>query len=106
MPTGHWNSQAPQVVHWKTASSRDVLAEQRLFVARAEFVQIVAQAQDDLFRVEHLSRVVGGAVLGAAAALDAGEGLQRVDPRDILAGVQAEILVAGERRNVAEALRA
>ena len=92
------------MVHWNAASSRDVLAQQRLFGGRAEFVQVAAHAQDDLFRVENLSRVGRRTMLGAAAALDAGEGLQRVDARHVLAGIQAEILVAGERRNAAEAL--
>ena len=73
----------------------DVLAQQRRFVAGAEFVEVVAHPQNDLFRVEHLSRVGGRTVLGAAPALHAREGLQRVDARDVLAGVEAEILVAG-----------
>ena len=73
---------------------RDVLAQQRLFAARPEFVQITAHAQDDFFRVEDLAGVVGGAMLGAAAAFDAGVGLQRVELGDVLAGVQAEIFVA------------
>ena len=82
----------------------DVLAQQRRFVAGAEFVEVIAQPQDDLFRVEHLARVGRGTVLGAAPALHAREGLQRVDARHVLARVQSEILVAGERRNPAEAL--
>ena len=41
-------------------------------------------------------------MLRAAAALDAGERLQRDDLRDVLAGVEAEILVADQRRNAAE----
>ena len=57
----------------------DVLAEQRRFAAGAELVQVTAQAQDDFLGVEHLARVVGRAVLGAAAALHARVGLQRVD---------------------------
>ena len=44
-------------------------------------------------------------MLGAAAAFHAGVGLQRVDAGDVLAGIEAEILVARERRNAAEPLR-
>ena len=43
-------------------------------------------------------------MLRAAAAFDAGEGLQRVDTRDVFAGNQSEILVSGELRDIAEAL--
>ena len=39
-------------------------------------------------------------MLGAAAAFDARIGLQRDDLRQILAGIEAEIFVARERRNV------
>ena len=53
--------------------------------------------------VEFFAGVVGGTVFGAAAALDARIGLQRDDLRDVFAGVQTEIFVAGERRNLAEA---
>ena len=62
-------------------------------------------APENFLGVEQLSGVVGRAVLGAAAAFHAGIGLQRVDAGDILAGIQAEILIAFERRNPAEALR-
>ena len=82
---------------------RVVLAQQRFLGCRAEFVQIGAHAQDDLFGVEHLAGVVGGAVLRAAAALHAGVGLQADELREILAGDQAEIFIAHERRNLAEA---
>ena len=43
-------------------------------------------------------------MLGAAAAFDAGVGLQGGDAREVLAGIEAEILVACERRNFAEAV--
>jgi hypothetical protein len=81
-----------------------VHAHQRFGVARPEFVQVAAHAQDDFFRVEALAGIVGGAVLGAAAAFHTGEGLQRIDFRDVFAGVQAEILVTGKGRNPAETL--
>ena len=106
MPTGHWYSQAPQVVHWKAASCELYLPSSGSSECGAEFVQIAAHAQDDLFRVQHLAGVVGGTVFGAAAAFDAGVGLQRDDLRQILAGDEAEIFVADERRNLAEARRA
>ena len=82
---------------------RDVLAEQRLFGVRAEFVQVAAHAEDDFFGIENFAGVVGGAVLGAAAAFDAGVGLQGDELGDVFAGDEAEIFVAGERRDVAEA---
>ena len=79
---------------------RKILAEQRLFRAGAEFVQVVANAERDLLGIENLAGVVGGTMLGAAAAFDAGVRLQRDDLRQVLAGVEAEIFVAGERRNL------
>ena len=39
MPTGHWNSQAPQVVHWKGGFLGVVLAQQRLLRRRAKVVR-------------------------------------------------------------------
>ena len=55
---------------------RVVFAEQRLVGCGAEIVEIAAQAEDDFFGVEQLAGIGGGAVLGAAAALDAGVGLE------------------------------
>ncbi len=43
-------------------------------------------------------------MLAATAAFDAGVGLERDDLRDVFAGVESEILVAGERGNLAEAI--
>ena len=85
---------------------RNMLAEQRLLARRAELVQIPAHAQRDFFRVQNLPGVRGRAMLGAAAALDARIGLQRDQLRDVLAGVEAEIFVARQRRNFAERCRA
>ncbi len=79
-----------------------MLAEQRLFGRRAEFVEVAAHAERDFFGVQNLAGVVGGAMFGAAAAFDAGIGLQRDDAREVLAGVEAEIFVARERRDVRE----
>jgi hypothetical protein len=42
-------------------------------------------------------------VLGAAAALDAGVGLEADQPGEVRAGDQAEVFIARERRNLAEA---
>ena len=73
------------------------------FVAEdAEFVDMGAESQDDLLRVERFAGVVGGTMLSAAAAFDAGEGLQGHQAGDITGGDQAEIFVAGKGRDVAE----
>ena len=79
-------------------------AQQRLFAGRAKFVQIPAHAERDFLGVQDFSGVGGRAMLGAAAALDAREGLQRDQLRDVLAGIQAEVFVARERRNLAESI--
>ena len=81
----------------------DVLAEQRRFAGRSQLVEVFAQAQDDLLGVQYLPRGIRGTVLGAAPALDARVGLQGVDARNVLSRIEAEILVARERRNAAEA---
>ena len=65
----------------------------------AVFVQVVADAERDQLRVEIFAGVVGGAVFGAAAALDAGVGLQAVDLRDVFAGNECRNL---RRRRAAE----
>ena len=83
---------------------RDVFAQQRLFVAGPFFIQIMPQPQDNLFGVERFAGIVRRTVLGAAPALHAGISLQRVDLGDVLAGVQAEVLVAHQRRNLAESV--
>ena len=77
---------------------RVVLAEQGLVRGGAEVIEIGAHAEDDLFGVEQLAGVGGGAVLGAAAALDAGVGLQTDQLREVGSGDEAEVFVAGERR--------
>jgi hypothetical protein len=81
---------------------RVVLAEQRLFGVRAEIVEIVAHAEDDFLRVQNLSGIRGWTVLGAAAALHAGVGLQSHELSHILARHESEVLVAGKRRNPTE----
>ena len=46
--------------------------------------------------------LAGGAVFGAAAAFDAGIRLQRDELRYVFAGDESEVLIAVERRDVAE----
>ena len=69
----------------------------------AEFVEVAAQAEDDFLGVEFLAGVVGGAVFGAAAALDAGVGLQADELGESVPGDEAEVFIADERRDFAEA---
>src|SRR5579884_57951 len=68
--------------------------EQWRLARRAVLLQVAAQAQNDLLRVEHLAGVERRAVLGAASAFDARERLQRVDAGHVLARHEPEILVA------------
>src|SRR5262249_26361632 len=72
----------------------DVLPKERLFARRTQLVQVGSQAQDDFFRVQHLSGVISGTMLRAAAAFHARVRLQRVDTRDIFPTSQPEILIA------------
>src|SRR5579872_3773647 len=51
---------------------REVLPQQRLLARGSKLIQVSAEAQRDFLGVENLSGVGGGAMLGAAAALDAG----------------------------------
>ena len=94
MPTGHWNSHAPQVVHWKAASWELYLPSSGSVGGGAEVVEVAAQAEDDFFGVEDFAGVGGGAVLGAAAALHAGVGLQADELREVRAGDEAEVFIA------------
>ena len=80
-----------------------VFAQQRLFRGRAEVVQIAAQAEDNFFWIQQLAGIGGGTVLGAAAALYTGVGLQGCQTGEISAGDEAEVFVAHQRRNLAEA---
>src|SRR5436190_13689120 len=77
-----------------------MLAEERLDGSGAELVQISAHAQRNLFGVQNLAGGVGRAMFGASAAFDAGVGLQRDDLRQVLAGIQAEIVITYQRRNL------
>ena len=84
---------------------RVVFAEQRLIGWRAEIVEVVAQAENDFLGVEELAGVGGGAVLGAAAALHAGVGLQADQLGEVGAGDEAEVFIADERRNLRRSCR-
>src|SRR5579883_289349 len=79
-------------------------SEQRRLARRAVLLEVAAQAENDLLRIEDLARIERGAVLGAASAFHAREGLERVDAGDVLARHEPEILVARERRDAAEAI--
>src|SRR5579872_4342907 len=81
---------------------RKMLAEQWFFGDGAEVIQIVANAERNFLGVENFAGVRGGAMLRAAAAFDARISLERNDARQILAGIESEIFVPGERRNVRE----
>src|SRR5688572_31911360 len=82
---------------------RNVGTDQGLIASGSKFVEVIADTQNNLFWVKFLSRVVSGTVFGAAAAFDAGEGLQGRELCDVFAGVQAEIVVARQRWDLAEA---
>jgi hypothetical protein len=62
----------------------DVGAEKRLVAGDAEFVDVRAETEDDLLGVELFAGVVGRAVLGAAAAFDAGKGLEGGEACNVL----------------------
>src|SRR6516162_1706326 len=81
----------------------DMRAKQRSFGARAVFVQIASQAENDLFGVQDLAGVVSRAMLRAAPALHAAIGLEDVDARDVLTRYKPEVFVPDEGRNPAEA---
>jgi len=62
-------------------------------------------AEDHFFGVQDLACVIRRAMLGAAPAFHAGEGLERLDSGNIFPRYQTEILVTGELRYVAESGR-
>src|SRR5258708_39322482 len=77
-----------------------MFAEQRFLGAGAEFIQVITQAEDNFLGVQGLSGIECRAMLAASAALDAGERLERHQLRQILAGVEAKVVVAREWRNM------
>src|SRR4029078_11473652 len=81
---------------------RKKFAEQRFFGGGAEIVQIVANAEGDFLGVENFACICCGAVLGGAGAFDARISLERDDACEVLPGVEPEIFVTGERRNMRE----
>ena len=106
MPTGHWNSHPAARGALKHGLLGNILSRAAAPHSRPEIIEVIAQPEDDLFGVQNLSRVECGTVFRAASALDTTEGLQRVDARDVLAGIESEILIAHQRWNAAEALAA
>src|SRR6185312_7581376 len=56
----------------------------------------------DQLRIQFLTGIIGGAMLSAASALDAGIGLERRDAGNIFSRNKAEVFIARKRRNVAE----
>ena len=84
---------------------RDVLAQQRCLDRRSVLVQVTAQAQRDLLRVQDLAGVARRAMFGAAAAFHAGVGLQAVS-RVTSLPVTRPKSSSPKRRNAAEALPA
>src|SRR5579863_8148196 len=82
---------------------RNEFPQQRRFAGRSFVLQVLAQSQDHFLGVELFPGIERRAMFRAASALHAGEGLQRVDPGDIFTGGEPEVLVAGERWNIAEA---
>src|SRR5579863_10292148 len=81
---------------------RYVFAQQRLVGCGSELIQVTAHAQNNFLRVEFLARVVGRAVLRAAAAFHAGISLQTHNLRQILSRHQPEILIAAQGRDLRE----
>ena len=80
-----------------------VLSKKRLLAAWSELLQVAARAEHDLLRVQDFAGQIGGAMLGAAPAFDAGVSLQAGGARDVPSRCKPKVLVAGERRNAAEA---
>src|SRR5580700_814523 len=87
---------------FENSFGRKMFSQQQLIALRPKFIQIMPRAENDLLRVQNLAGVVGGTMLGAASALHARVGLQRSNLREILAGDQAEIVIAHQRRNLTE----
>ena len=79
-----------------------VFAEERFFTGGAEVVEVGADAEDDFLGIEGFSGGGGGAMLGAAAALDAGVGLEGDELGEVFSGDEAEVFIADEGRDVGE----
>src|SRR5689334_15860399 len=74
----------------------NVHAHQRSFVSGTVLIQIMTHSQNDFLGVEDLAGVGRRAMLGTASAFDARKSLQRVQLRDILPCIEAEIFITGE----------
>ena len=75
MPTGHWFSQAPQVVHCHSTLGVEDLAS---FVSRFPASSASCVCRIERLRVQLLARAAGRAVHLAAAALDARERVEHL----------------------------
>ena len=102
MPTGTLEFAGAAGGALKRGFLREILAQQGLFDCAARIRSDSRARRARFFSGPELCRCCGGAVLGAAAAFDAGIRLAGDDPREIFAGVEAEILVAGQRRDSRE----
>ena len=90
------------MVHWNAASCDRYLPMSGSSRARAKFVQIFAHAQRNFLRVQDFACETRGTMFGTASAFDAGVCLQRDQFGDVFAGVEAEVFIAHQRRNLAE----
>src|SRR6185436_16703427 len=84
----------------------NIFSQQRLHSAGAELIEIFANAENDFLRIEYLAGVKCRAKLRATAALHARVGLERNQLGDVLTGIQAEIVIVGQRWNFAESVTA
>ena len=100
MPTGHWFSHAPQVVHCHSTSRRVEIDELRVPLARE---QRLLRLQNQRLRIEFLPRAPGRTVHLAASALDAREGIEHSFAAEILHGFKTDLLLLEvEVRDIAE----
>ena len=103
MPTGQIDSQAPQLVHWPSASSEITLPTTAGVVG--ELHHRPAPGEHEAARVERLAGAVGRALLGAALALDAGQEVEPHLPRRVLHRLEAERRAVGPQRLLGEVER-
>ena len=90
------------MVHWNTASCDKCTPNRGSSLAGPNWLRYPRTPSAISLGFRIFPGVGGRAMLGATPALDACEGLQRNQLRDILAGIQAEIFVTNQWRNLAE----
>lgn len=78
-------------------------AEEGLVALGAEFVEVAAQAEDNFLGVEELAGIGCGAMLSAAAALDARVSLEACELGQIGASDKSEVFIADQWWDEAEA---